>query len=219
MVPLNAVEPASITSPARLIKLRPNKTFLSHGVCTAMLQSDRFLVTLGKRMTSACSAEVFPAAPREQLAILYPELRRIACRLLSRERGHHTLVPTALANEAVCRLLRKEAAGGDENELLAFAIREMQTVLIDSGRRYRTRLRSADELRVASRGRPGLVEFIHLQQLLQQLGKIDERVSKVVELRVLGDFKIHEVAEILEVSTRTVDEDWKFAACWIAANW
>src|SRR5205085_11977849 len=83
---------------------------------------------------------------RALLAGVYPQLRRIARGLLRRERRRHTLQPTALANEAVMRLLRREAAGEDPMSVISFGIRELQTILMDSGRHFQTRSRHEDKL-------------------------------------------------------------------------
>jgi RNA polymerase sigma factor (TIGR02999 family) len=171
-------------------------------------------------MASANCAGTLSIDPREALAALYPELRRIARRLLTRERTHHTLQATALANEAVTRLLQKEAAGADPRTLVAYGIREMQTILIDSGRRYHTRIQA----QLSPNGDYGrrsadLADLIHFQDVLGRLGELDPRACQIVELRFFAGLTIQEVAEYLGVSTRTVNDDWEFARCWLAANW
>ncbi len=170
-------------------------------------------------MTSASCAETVLEDPRAALAALYPELRRIAQKLLSRERSHHTLQATALANEAVARLLRNEAAGIDVRTLVSFGIRQMQTILIDSGRRRQTRLRHAPTPSEYSPRPNRLPELIHFQSCLGRLGEIDPRARQIVELRFFAGLTIHETADFLHVSTRVVKEDWEFARCWLAANW
>jgi len=171
-------------------------------------------------MTSATYAEIVSTDPREILAALYPELRRIARRLLSRERSHHTLQPTALANEAVTRLLQKEAAGADPRTLVAFGIREMQTILIDSGRRHQNRLSSRIRGDNGQSARnPSLADLVHFQNILEKLGELDPRSRQVVELRFFAGLTIQETAEFLDISARTVNDDWEFARCWLAANW
>jgi RNA polymerase sigma factor (TIGR02999 family) len=170
-------------------------------------------------VTSESCANLSAGDPRETLAALYPELRRIARRLLSRERSHHTLQPTALANEAVTRLLQKEAAGTDPRTLVAFGIREMQTILIDSGRRYRTRLNQELPLNGESPHGNHLPDLIHLQSSLEKLGELDPRARQIVELRFFAGLTIQETADFLAISPRTVNDDWEFARCWLAANW
>lgn len=152
------------------------------------------------------------------LSSVYPHLRRIARRLLSGERTHHTLQPTALANEAVARLLQRENEGVSERELISFGIREMQTILIDSGRRYRIRQRCNRDASPSCED-TSIEEVLHLQRCLEELGRIDPRAREIVELRFFGGMSIPEVAEFLGVSARTVNNDWEFARSWLARYW
>ncbi len=178
---------------------------------------------------SPANREIFPDPDlRETLLGLYPELRRIARRLLSGERQYHTLQPTALANEAVARLLSKETEGVAPEVLLSYGIREMKTILIDSGRRYQTRLRLAPvhgsagpstRLEAEPDGDRALIELIHLQRSLDRLRMLDPRACQVVELRFFAGLRLEEVAAILGLSSRTVSEDWEFARSWLAAHW
>ena len=54
----------------------------------------------------------------------YPQLRRMAASKMNRERGNHTLQPTALVNELYLELLRVKRLGDrgydDEQERAAF---------------------------------------------------------------------------------------------------
>src|SRR5258708_27794732 len=91
-----------------------------------------------------------PEGVYQTVCAVYPELRRIARGLLSRERRSHTLQATALANEVVMRLLRSEREQeGDPKTLVAHGISEMKTILIHYGRRNQLRKRSLE------RSRPG----------------------------------------------------------------
>ena len=155
----------------------------------------------------------------DQLLAIYPELRRIARSLLRKERTHHTLQATSLANEAVTRMLRYEAEGWSARTLVAFGIREMQTILIDSGRRFQTRMQyertsTSDDAKFSR-----IFDMTHLQLCLERLGQLDPRAREIVELRFFVGLTIHEVADYLGLSSRTVNEDWEFARCWLADHW
>ena len=164
-----------------------------------------------------------PDSPSEEdpdgsdITAVYAQIRRIAKRLLRRERPNHTLQATALANESVARLLRKELQGLTDRDLIIFGVREMQTILIDSGRRYQTRVRSAHEIPRYSRSR--FDELVHLQICLERLGACDPRARQVVELRFFVGLSIVETAEFLGMSARTVNGDWEFARTWLAMHW
>src|SRR5262249_58503625 len=73
----------------------------------------------------------------ELVALVYDELRRVAARLMRRERPDYTLSPTAVVHEAVIRLLGEAVfdRAADRNYLFASAARAMREVLIDHARR------------------------------------------------------------------------------------
>jgi len=138
---------------------------------------------------------------------------------MSNERSSHTLQPTALANEAVLRLLRRETAGWDPRRLVAYGIREMRCILIDSGRRLRTRVKHLNADGTSADLDDRLAGLVHLELALEELGKIDPRSRQVVELRFFVGLSSEEVAAYLGISSRTVYEDWQFARCWLARHW
>lgn len=157
---------------------------------------------------------------RSTLLAVYPELRRIARGLLARERRYHTLQPTALANEVIARLLRREAAGEDQRSVVFAGIREMQTILIDSGKKRRRRqLVPMDPVLLETETELPLEGIIHLQLQLVSLGEVDPRAREVVELRFFAGLTIREAAEFLGRSVRAVNDDWDYARCWLAKHW
>ena len=153
------------------------------------------------------------------LVAIYPELRRIARRLCAGERRNLSLQPTALANQAVLRLIKRESAGDDERTLLIFGIREMQTVLIDSGRRFRTRVKHQKMQEQLPGPIMDISQLLHLQLCLEKLGILDSRLREVVELRFFLGLTVEETATVLRVSARTVNHDWELARSWLAVNW
>jgi RNA polymerase sigma factor (TIGR02999 family) len=124
-----------------------------------------------------------------------------------------------LANEAVLRLLRRETAGWDRRRLIGYGIREMRCILVDSGRRLRTRAKHNDVEGASPDLDDRLADLVHLEVALEELGKIDRRACKVVELRFFVGLSNEEAAAHLGVSSRTVYEDWQFARCWLARHW
>lgn len=54
-----------------------------------------------------------------------------------------------------------------------------------------------------------------LDDALKALAALDERKSKVVELKFFGGLSMEEIAEVLRVSTDTVKRDWKVARLWL----
>jgi RNA polymerase sigma-70 factor, ECF subfamily len=153
---------------------------------------------------------------------VYGELRRMAAGFMRRERTDHTLQPSALAHEAVIRLLDGGALvkAQDRRHLFAAAARAMRQVLVDHAR-----TRGAAK-RAGGRGRVPLddvlayfeaqhLDVIALHEAIDRLIKRDERQGLVVALRFFAGLSIAEVAEALDVSAATVEGDWRVARAWL----
>ncbi|MEP7177088.1 MAG: ECF-type sigma factor, partial [Gemmatimonadales bacterium] len=63
-------------------------------------------------------------------------------------------------------------------------------------------------------GRPD-IELIALEDALERLAALDQRKSKVVELKFFGGMTIEEIAEVLQISGATVEREWAFARAWL----
>src|SRR3954452_17878654 len=161
----------------------------------------------------------------ELLALVYNELRRVASGLMRRERGDHTLSPTAVVHEAVIRLLGEEVfdRAGDRNFLFAAAARAMREVLIDHARRRAAGRRGGGRRRVPL---DAVVDYFQGQGLdvvavheaLDRLAELDERQAQVMTLRYFGGMTVAEVAASLGVSASTVEQDWRLARAWLAGQ-
>jgi RNA polymerase sigma factor (TIGR02999 family) len=162
-----------------------------------------------------------PAAPERLMPFVYDELRRLARAFLSRERGGHTLQPTALVNEAYLRLVdQRSVSWQNRAHFYGIAARMMRRVLIDHARAHATEKRggaaahlSLEDVQVPLEQRAA--SLISLDEALERLERIDERKSKIVEMRFFGGLSDEEIAEVLGVSTRTVLRDWKTARLWL----
>lgn len=153
---------------------------------------------------------------------LYGELREMAAAFLRRERVDHTLQPTALVHEAYMRLVDPEVAVSWQGRAHFFgaAARAMRRILVDHARRKAALKRPPRELMVSFSDAivPSIdsgIDLIVLDDLLEKLSEIDERMSRVVELRVFGGLRNAELAHVLGVSQRTVDGDWTMAKKWL----
>jgi RNA polymerase sigma factor (TIGR02999 family) len=161
----------------------------------------------------------------ELVALAYDELRRVASRLMRRERADHTLSPTAVVHEAVIRLLGEAVfdRAPDRDFLFASAARAMREVLIDHARR-----RAADRRGGGLRRVPldAVVDYFDEQGLdvvaaheaLDRLAELDSRQAQVMTLRYFGGMTIPEVAVALEVSVVTVERDWRLARDWLVGE-
>lgn len=166
-----------------------------------------------------------PGAKDRLLDCVYNELRQIAERQMAQERGSHTLQATALVNEAYMKVLGGEKPSYENHRHLfgAFA-QAMREVLIDSARRKKTLKRGGDRKRVGLDGvevagdvarQVGSSDVLALDAALPKLERVDERAAEVVRYRYFLGMTETQIAEILGVSEKTVQRDWKFARAFL----
>src|SRR5207253_9233276 len=134
------------------------------------------------------------------------ELRRLARRYMSRERAGHTLQTTALVNEAYLRLVdQKNVHWQNRAHFFAVAAQVMRHILIDHARTHNRAKRGGDAQLVSLEETEAMsperaAELVAVDEALDELAKLDERRSKVVELRYFGRLSIEETAEVLKVN-------------------
>lgn len=152
---------------------------------------------------------------------VYPELRRIARRYMSRENVGHTLQTSALINEAYLRLVDQQAVEWqDRAHFFAVAARVMRNILIDHARKYLYNKRGAGAQHIGLDDAAALkydraAEFIELDSALNSLGEIDPRKLRIVELRFFGGLTVDETAEVMKLSPITINRDWRSARAWL----
>ena len=156
------------------------------------------------------------------IPLIYPELHRIAHARLARERSGHSLESTELVHEAWLRMFdRAKTEWNDRVHFFAASSRIIRNILIDHARaRQRERrgggvtLLALNDSIDASPQRN--LELIALDDALTDLAKLDERQSRIVEMRFFGGLEIEEVAGVLGISRATVKRDWVTARAWLA---
>ncbi len=156
------------------------------------------------------------------MIVVYAELRRLADSYLRRERPDHTLQPTALVHEAYLRLSGQDHTRWQNREqFFGVAAEMMRRILVDHARRanrhkrggteaYKLSLSEADRLTTDSD-----VDLVMLDEALNKLAAIDEKRSRLVELRFFGGLTISETAKILNISTATAERDWRVARAFL----
>ena len=165
-----------------------------------------------------------PAALEKVTQLVYEELRRLAHRYMSGQRGDHTLQTTALVNEAYLRLAAQEQPDFvNRSHFLAVAAKAMRQILVDHARATLREKRGAGakalELDEAALVSPEPTrEILDLNEALERLSALDERKAQVVEMRYFGGLKQEEIAEALNVSEVTVRRDWTFSRAWLYAE-
>jgi RNA polymerase sigma factor (TIGR02999 family) len=151
---------------------------------------------------------------------VYDELRRIAHRQLQGERPGHTLGTTGLVHETYVKLVDlARVEWKDRGHFFRIASGAMRRILVDYARRHRAARRGGgippafldDHVGAAERGEL----LIALDDALERLSAVSERLSHVVECRFFGGLTEQETAEALEVTTRTVQRDWAKARAWL----
>jgi RNA polymerase sigma-70 factor, ECF subfamily len=155
------------------------------------------------------------------MRVAYPELRRIAHHYFRRERENHTLQTTALVHEAYLRLLSSESPNWkDRVHFFGVLARLMRQILVDYARGHGASKRGDGAKRVAledvsSLPKKSEVDVLRLDDALNDLAVLDQRQCQIVELRFFAGLSIDETAEILGVSTATVEREWASARAWL----
>lgn len=161
------------------------------------------------------------AALDQLIPIVYEELRRLARGQMRRERPDHSLQTTALVNEAYIRLVDyNRIRPQDRSHFLAIAAQAMRRILIERARSRKSTKRGSGAPRVSLEEAAYLVdsrdaEIRALDEALINLATIDPRKTQIVELKYFGGLTITETAEVLGVSTPTVERDWHIAKIWL----
>jgi RNA polymerase sigma-70 factor (ECF subfamily) len=160
------------------------------------------------------------AALQDLTPLVEAELHRLARSYLARENSQHTLQPTALINEAWLRLIHwRNATWQNRAHFFGVTAQLMRRVLVDYARRRRyarahvPRPVSLDAALDFSPERSR--DLVALDEALQRLAEHDARKSRIVELRFFGGLGEEEIAEILQVSTKTVQREWNKAKAWL----
>lgn len=153
--------------------------------------------------------------------LVYRQLHEIARRYMAGERVGHMLQTTALVNEAYLRLVDcGKVNWQDRAHFFAVSAQLMRRILIDFARSRGYLKRGGAVPHIPLDEAPSVcnepdVNLVALDDALNALAAVDERKSKVVELKFFGGLSVEETAEVLRVSSDTVIRDWKLAKIWL----
>jgi RNA polymerase sigma factor (TIGR02999 family) len=165
-----------------------------------------------------------PADKQRLAEMVYGELRRIAGRIMASERPGNTLQPTVLATDAYMALFQNhDVQWCDRFHFFAVASRAMRRMLVDHSRRKSSQKRGAGWERTDAADAAAIPvrdteELLALDQALDRLEQLDPRQSQIVELRYFGGLTEEEVADVLDISPRTVKREWSVARLWLYAE-
>ncbi|MGI8432244.1 MAG: sigma-70 family RNA polymerase sigma factor [Chthoniobacterales bacterium] len=160
-------------------------------------------------------------AAERLMPLVYDELRMLARGYLQRERSDHTLQATGLVHEAYLRLVDQSTTNWQNRaHFFWLAAQAMRRILVEHARRHRAEKRGGalekielDEALTPAAGRS--VDLLALDDALKELAHLHPQQSQIVELRFFGGMTIEEVAEVLDVSSRTVKREWRMARAWL----
>jgi RNA polymerase sigma-70 factor (ECF subfamily) len=158
---------------------------------------------------------------RDDAIAIYQELRAVADVCFRGQNPGHTLQPTALVNEAFAKMIRSDSKQWEsKSHFLGIAAKAMRHILIDHARKKRSIKHGGELGRVTLSGAMisnSQAEFdaLDIDEALTKLDLVDHRQARVVELRFFGGLSTTQIAEILEVSPRTVELDWRYARAWL----
>lgn len=157
----------------------------------------------------------------EMLPLVYGELRRLAAYYLNKERSDHTLQPTAVVHEAYLRLVdQKRVDWKNRAQFLGLAAEMMRRILVNHARDRAASKRGGHAQRVSLSLADNLfeqpdIDMLALDDALVELAQLDPRKSRIVELKFFGGLTTQEIAEVEDVSTRTVERSWALARAWL----
>jgi RNA polymerase sigma factor (TIGR02999 family) len=161
------------------------------------------------------------AALEKLIPAVYQELRRMADHYLRGEDSGHSLQPTALVHEAYLRLIdQSKVEWQNRAHFFGVAAQMMRRILIDHAKAKHRVKRGGTAVKVvldenANFTHERASELLALDDALQSLAGMDERKSRIVELRYFGGLTVEETAQVLGISDKTVMRDWNLAKAWL----
>jgi RNA polymerase sigma factor (TIGR02999 family) len=163
------------------------------------------------------------AARDELILLVYETLRRIARHHLRGERACHTLETAALINEAYLKLVDQSVSWQSRAHFFGIAARLMRQLLVDYARARGRLKRGGDQWRIsltaaAEIAEERAVDLLALDEALETLARVDPQKSQIVELRFFGGLTIEETAQVMGISTPTVERGWRAARAWLQSE-
>ena len=152
---------------------------------------------------------------------VYYQLHRLAQRALAREAPGHSLQPTLLVNDAYLKLLKQRNVDpADRSQVMAVGATIVRRLLIDYARTRKAKKRGGADgrglpLHISVVDSANQLDILELNEALVALAAESPRAAQVVELKFFGGLSGDEIAGQLNVSLRTVNNDWRFAKAWL----
>jgi RNA polymerase sigma-70 factor, ECF subfamily len=150
---------------------------------------------------------------------IYDRVRLIAKRAMQQQRGG-TISPTEVAHEALLRLLGNQAKIADRRHLFFWVGGATRAILVDAARRRLAIKRGDGAEKLALQDVQDIPiavdqQLLDLHEGLETLASENERAARCVELVYFAGATHEEAAVVLEISSRTVEYDLRFARAWL----
>jgi RNA polymerase sigma factor (TIGR02999 family) len=154
---------------------------------------------------------------------VYPDLRRIAHARLRRGFPDPDLGTTALVHECylkLCDAQRLDAT--DRSHFFAYTATAMRSIIVDIARAKATARRGGHAIHVtlddeqAGTDPAAEDEILRVHEALDEIGALDERLARLVEMRYFGGMSDPEIAAAMDITDRTVRREWRKARLLLA---
>ncbi|HLP84183.1 MAG TPA: sigma-70 family RNA polymerase sigma factor [Phycisphaerales bacterium] len=156
---------------------------------------------------------------------VYEQLRKLAAQRLASQPVGQTLQPTALVHEAFMRLTANGDPGWESTgHFYGAAAIAMRYVLVDHARARLSQKRGGGRARVDLETADvsfdsASEDIIALDELLTRLEQHHPRQSELLSLKFFAGLTDGQIANVLNVSEKTVQRDFRFARAWLLAQW
>ena len=150
-------------------------------------------------------------------AVAYDELRRVAQRQI-RGADAGAVRPTELVHELYLKLADQAQVDWESRaHFYGIAARAARQILIDLARARGAAKRGGSWMATTLTGKqvPADVKVDEVLALDELLGQLDERQRQIVEYRFYAGMTEEEIAQVLGVSSRTVQREWVKARAWL----
>lgn len=167
-------------------------------------------------------------ASSQLIRAVYDDLRALASQHLAHEKPGQTLQATALVHEAYMRLVGKDNRHADvqwngRGHFYAAAGIAMRRILVERARAVagpkrgggRKREELSEAAAITSEGVPSSVDWLALDEALEDLSAEEPRLAELVTLRFFAGLSFEAAAEVMGISARTAIRDWKYAKAWL----
>lgn len=153
--------------------------------------------------------------------LIYEELKKLAFSKLKKEHADMTISKTELVHEVYIKMINQEAVEFENrNHFLAIASRCMRQILIDHARKRKAEKRGGEKKDVTYideilKVQEEASKLIDIDQKIEELSDLNERLARIIEMKFFGEMTMQAIADVLEISERTVKRDWAKARGWL----